>query len=62
MKNRTKKNPKGLCPCGKPSVRYTCGGWACQSCLEKDAAIWASEKCRGTCGFVRYIEPYRVIL
>ena len=50
------------CPCGEKAVRFSCGVWSCAPCLEKDRAIWATEKSRGTCGFAGGLEPYRLAL
>ena len=40
-----------LCPCGRRAVRHMTGGWTCQPCMDKDTAIYGTEKIRSTCGF-----------
>ena len=50
-----------LCPCGEQAVRYFCGTFSCQGCIDKDRAIYATERIRGTCGFPGAGETYRAL-
>lgn len=47
-----------LCPCGGRAVRYSCGVWSCQPCIDKDRAIYATARIRGSCGFPGAPDPY----
>lgn len=49
------------CPCGQPAVRYSAGTYSCAGCIEKDAAIYATDRIRGTCGFAGALDFYRVV-
>lgn len=49
------------CPCGQPAVRYSAGTYSCAGCIEKDAAIYATDRIRGTCGFPGALDFYRVV-
>ncbi len=51
-----------LCPCGARAVDYTDGTWTCAMCIEKDRAIYASERIRGTCGFAGALDFYRLAI
>lgn len=55
------QGPKGRrCDCGQPAVRFTNSVPTCQGCIDKDKAIYATERVRGTCGFPGPPEPFRV--
>lgn len=49
------------CRCGQPAVKYCAGLYSCQGCLDKDAAIYATDRIRGTCGFAGALDFYRVV-
>ena len=53
---RRKEQDAGLkqgkkCLCDNQAVKFEKGCWTCQPCLDKDRAIWGTDRIRSTCGF-----------
>jgi hypothetical protein len=50
-----------LCYCGERAVKHDNAGWACASCLKKEAAYYFQTRARrGDTGFRRMIDAYKV--
>jgi hypothetical protein len=50
-----------LCYCGKRAVKFDNAGWACASCLKKEAAYYFQLRARrGDSGFRRMVDAYKV--
>ena len=39
------------CLCGSRAVTYRNACWTCQPCIDKDRAIYGTDRIRSTCGF-----------
>jgi len=49
------------CLCGDRAVDFKNGGWTCQQCIDRDRAVYGTDRIRSTCGFAGALDCFRSI-